>query len=109
MKTRHRRLQRCTLPTSLPRSRLSWKIVQVGVHEQLCQKSRARGTEKRFLAPGSWNLNRSRGDGRPRPSGRAKLDNGMSRIKSELTSKIYVARGTFYLARPNNRLEKLIA
>src|SRR5450631_1417125 len=37
MKTPHRRLQRCTWPTSIPRSDLFWKIVRAGVHDQLWQ------------------------------------------------------------------------
>jgi hypothetical protein len=35
MKTQLRPSQRCTLPTSLPHSILSWEIVQLGVHDQL--------------------------------------------------------------------------
>ena len=39
VKTPHRRSQRCTLPTSLPRSKLFLKNGAGGVHDQLWQKS----------------------------------------------------------------------
>jgi len=50
MKTPHRRLQKCTWPTSLPRFNFVWKIVQAGVHDQLWQ---------RFFWKGMWKKNSS--------------------------------------------------
>src|ERR1700722_15035493 len=49
MKTPHRRLQRCTWPTSLPRFKLFWKIVRAGVHNQLWQKFFWKGMWKKQL------------------------------------------------------------
>jgi hypothetical protein len=44
VKTPHRRSQRCTLPTSLPRSKFCFGIVQDGVHAQLWQSFSEKGT-----------------------------------------------------------------
>ena len=49
MKTQLRPSQRCTLPTSIPHSKLSWKIVQDGVHDRLWQKCLGMGMWKSSL------------------------------------------------------------
>src|ERR1700687_633435 len=56
MKTPHRRLQRCTWPTSLPRSDFGWKIVRAGVHDQLWQKSFGKGMRKKQFSGVSFQL-----------------------------------------------------
>src|SRR5208337_4639775 len=56
MKTPHRRLQKCTWPTSLPRFNFVWKIVRVGVHDQLWQKSLGKGMWKKQLSAVSYQL-----------------------------------------------------
>src|SRR5258708_6713262 len=45
--TQLRPSQRCTWPTSVPRSDFDWKIVQAGVHNQLCQRWSGMGMGKR--------------------------------------------------------------